>query len=329
MLKKLKAVQQFIGNTPVRKLPVEGLHADIYAKLECFNFAGSIKSRPAFNILYKAIESGRVNENSTIVESSSGNFAIALAMLCKLAGIDFIPVIDPNINPGYEKLLRYLCKEVMKVTTVDETGGYLLTRLAEVHRMCSERENVFWPNQYGNKLNAQAYHQFMAKEIADNFETLDYAFIGVSSCGTIAGLSIGLKKAFPGIRIVAIDVEGSVIFSQEPCKRFISGIGSSIVPPLLGEADIDEVIHVPQVDIIDGCHALVDEHMLFAGASSGASYSCIKKYFGDRPAMDKKPQVLFICPDSGEAYLDTVYNSQWRKMVEESQQKVFAKPAIL
>lgn len=324
MLEKLKSVQQFIGNTPLRRLPVEGLHAQVYAKLESCNFAGSIKSRPAYNILYKSIESGMINEESLIVESSSGNFAIALSMLCKLIGIPFIPVIDPNINPGYEKLLRYLCKEVIKVTTVDETGGYLLTRLAKVQEICGTREHVFWPNQYGNVLNAQAYHQYMAREIANSFETLDYAFIGVSSCGTIAGLSKGLKEAFPRIRIIAVDVEGSVIFSRQPRKRFISGIGSSIVPPLLGEADIDEVVHLPQVDIIDGCYELVEEHMLFAGASSGASYSCIKKYFSGRSRRSKKPTVLFICPDNGDAYLDTVYNPQWRKQVAEAQQKAFA-----
>jgi cysteine synthase A len=319
MLDKLKSVQPFIGNTPLRKLFVEGLHVDLYAKLEFGNFAGSIKSRPAFHILNKAIESGVIDQHSTIVESSSGNFAIALAMFSKLLGIDFIPVIDPNINPGYEQLLRYLCRKVIKVTRQDETGGYLLTRLAVVHELCETHKNVFWPNQYENKYNAQAYYQFMGKEIADSFDQLDYAFIGVSSCGTIAGLSKRLKEEFPGIKIIAIDVEGSVIFMQKPRKRFISGIGSSIVPPLVNHAEIDEIIHLPQTDIIEGCHELVDEHMLFAGASSGASYSAVKKYFKEHPPTGDAPKVVFICPDRGDAYLDTIYNQEWGKVVADAQ----------
>lgn len=323
MLEKLKLVQPLIGNTPVRKLFVPHINAGIFAKLEYGNFAGSIKSRPAFNILYKAISDGKIDEKSIVVESSSGNFAIALAMLCKLIGIRFIPVIDPNINPGYEKLLRYLCAEVIKVTEIDETGGYLLTRLARVSEIRNSGEHTFWPNQYGNPVNADTYYHYMAKEIADSFITLDYVFIGVSSCGTIAGLSKRLKKEFPTVKIIAIDVEGSVIFSNPPQKRFISGIGSSIVPPLINEAVIDEIIHLSQVDIIEGCRELVDEHMLFCGASSGASYSCIKRYFRDHPAFDKTPQVLFICPDSGDAYLDTVYDKQWCAKVAAAQYQGF------
>ncbi|GGE47152.1 cysteine synthase A [Pedobacter psychrotolerans] len=323
MLEKLSLIQPLIGNTPVIKLAVPHMNANIFAKLEYVNFAGSIKSRPAFNILYKAIGDGQIDENSIVVESSSGNFAIALAMLCKLIGIRFIPVIDPNINPGYEKLLRYLCAEVIKVTEIDETGGYLLTRLARVSAIRQSNEHTFWPNQYGNPVNAETYYHYMAKEIADSFVKLDYVFIGVSSCGTIAGLSKKLKIEFPDIKIIAIDVEGSVIFSHPPQKRFISGIGSSIVPPLINEAIIDEIIHISQVDIIEGCHNLVDQHMLFCGASSGASYSCIKRYFQNHPAFDTKPQVLFICPDSGDAYLDTIYDQQWGAKVAAAQYQDF------
>lgn len=319
MIERLRSIEHHIGNTPIHKLRMEGLQAEVYAKLEYVNFGGSVKSRPAFNILLNAIGDGRVNEKTTVIESSSGNFAIALAMLCRVIGIDFIPVIDPNINPGYEKLLRLLCREVVKVTELDATGGYLLTRLQEVRAFCEQHDHVFWPNQYENRDNAQSYYQFMGAEIAASFDRLDYAFIGVSSCGTIAGLSRRLKEDYPGIKIIAIDVEGSVIFSDTPKKRHISGIGSSIVPPLAQLAQIDEVIHLRQTDIVTGCLELVSDQMIFAGASSGASYFAIKKYFEHHSYVGVYPKVLFICPDRGDAYLDTVYDPKWQKKIKEGQ----------
>jgi cysteine synthase A len=188
-----------------------------------------------------------------------------------------------------------------------------------VREYCGKFDNVFWPNQYENQNNAQAYYQFMGEEIIGGFDKLDYIFIGVSSCGTIAGLSRRLKEEFPEIKIIAVDVEGSAIFSQNPHKRFVSGIGSSIVPHLVQYARIDEVIHLSQTDIIRGCLELVDDHMLFAGASSGASYYAIKRYFGSDRGQRTLPKTLFICPDYGDAYLDTVYNSQWQKKVKEAQ----------
>jgi cysteine synthase A len=159
----------------------------------------------------------------------------------------------------------------------------------------------------------------LGEEIAKSFERLDYLFVSVSSCGTITGLSKKLKEEFPGIKIIAVDVEGSVIFNFHPEKRFISGMGASIVPSILKNALIDEIIHISQMDIIKGCHELVNEQMIFGGASSGAAYFAIKKYFGHSNDSEKR-NVLFLCPDRGDAYLDTVYNKEWisevRKKIE-------------
>jgi N-(2-amino-2-carboxyethyl)-L-glutamate synthase len=315
MLDKLKSIESMIGNTPVRELKVGDVDANIFAKMEFYNFAGSIKTRPAYYILQQAIEANKLDQDSTIIESSSGNFAIALAMLCKLIGIKFVPVIDPNINPAYERLLRFLCKKVIKVTRPDETGGYLLNRIAVVKEILKTRRNIYWTNQYANPNNALSYYHFMGKEIKDSFKTLDYIFIAVSSCGTITGLSKRLKEEFPDIKVIAIDVEGSVIFSPRPQKRYISGIGSSMVPPLLKNAIIDDIMILSQRDIIKGCHELVNKQMVFAGASSGAAYSGIKAYFGLTPPPGKGSNVLFICPDRGDAYLDTVYDNTWAEKV--------------
>ncbi|ASS74002.1 2,3-diaminopropionate biosynthesis protein SbnA [Tumebacillus algifaecis] len=308
MLEKLKSVAHMIGHTPLMKLADERL--DLYCKLEYHNLMGSVKVRPAYYILKEAIERGDVNQHTTIIESSSGNFAIALATLCRKIGIKFIPVIDPNINPSYENLLKTISSDVVKVTERDESGGFLLTRIETVNRLLTEIEDSFWTNQYGNPNNYRAHYHGLGTELADSFEQLDYAFIGVSSGGTITGISRRLKEKFPNVKIIAVDSDGSVIFGGEAKKRYIPGIGSSMRPSILDNALIDEVIYVPEVETIDGCHELYSKHGIFAGGSSGTSYRAVQQYFAGK-MLGNRPTVAFLCPDGGMAYTDTVYNQEW------------------
>lgn len=313
MLEALARVKSLIGNTPVQNLDLP--HVDSFAKLEYTNFSGSVKDRAAYHIIHEAVKQKKVNSTTTIVESSSGNFAIALMSICQLLGLKFIPVIDPNINADYEKILRLGC-EVEKVSQLDATGGYLLTRIERVKKICQNDPNVFWTDQYSNENNYLSYYHTLGREICDEFQDLDYIFLGVSSGGTISGVSRRVKEVFPNIKIVAVDIEGSVIFNCPPKKRFISGIGASRVPEILKYALIDDVVHLSHADIIKGCHELFKEQMIFAGASSGACYHAVKNYQKYRPVSGRKPKALFICPDKGNAYLNTIYDEQWASRFE-------------
>lgn len=308
MLTKLDNVRKLIGNTPL--FQIEKNDINLFVKMEMLNFTGSIKIRPAYHILYNAIHDGYIDENTKVIESTSGNFGVALANLCKFLGIRFIPVIDPNINTFYEKQLNITAHKVIKVSKRDETGGYLKTRLERVKQLLKETENIFWTNQYANKDNYHAHYRTLGREIIKDFESLDYAFIGVSSCGTITGLSQKLKENFPNIKIIAVDSEGSVIFGEQPKKRYISGIGSSIVPSIINKAQIDEIVMVPEIKAISGCHSLLSTHGIFAGGSSGAVYYAIKQYFKNKK-LESPPNVLSIFVDSGSAYMDTVFNQSW------------------
>lgn len=287
-------------------------YADInlYVKLEYTNFSGSIKDRAAYNILLSGVENGSIKEGTQIVESSSGNFAIALASMCKYIGIKFIPVIDPVINQDYERYLRLLTKDVEKVEVADENGGYLLTRLKRVKDICSSSKTFFWTNQYGNPDNYLAYYNGLGLEICKSFSKLDYAFIAVSSGGTIIGTSRRLKEHFPNIKIIAVDIEGSIIFGQAPKKRSISGLGSSLRPELLDRALIDDVVIVSEKEIVEGCRGLLNEQTIFGGGSTGAAYCAIEKYYKST-GMAPKSNVLFLSADRGGGYLNTVYNSNW------------------
>jgi cysteine synthase A len=283
---------------------------NLFAKLEYVNPNGSIKDRPAYWILKRAAERGEIRDDTTVIESSSGNFASALASFTRLVGLRFIPVIDPNISGTYESFLRRVCPRVVKVEERDDTGGFLKTRLQMVKHLCATIPNSYWPNQYGNPDAVEAHYRQTAGEICADFDSLDYAFIGVSTAGTIAGMSRRLKERYPEVKIIAVDTQGSVIFGDAPRKRHIPGIGSSIVPPLLSRAVIDDVVLISERETVAGCRELLTTHGLFVGGSSGSAFAAVKRY-APRMPKDRLPTVLFLCADRGTPYLDTVFDPAW------------------
>src|SRR6266849_115400 len=309
----LELVRNTLRPTPHLKLAMNGM--DLFAKLEYVNPVGSIKDRPAYWILKRAAERGDICEETTVIESSSGNFAAALAAFTHLVGLRFIPVIDPNISGTYESFLRRICPPVVKVEERDDTGGFLKTRLQKVKDLCATVPNAYWTNQYGNLDAMEAHYEITAGEICADFDSLDYVFIGVSTAGTIAGVSRRLKEHYPNIRVVAVDTQGSAIFGGAPRKRHIPGVGSSIVPPLLSHARIDDIVLISERETVEACRELLTSHGLFVGGSSGTAFAAIKRYAARMPA-DTHPTVLFLCADRGIPYLDTVFDPAWAARLE-------------
>lgn len=307
MLQQLEKLSAFIGNTPL--ISLRNTDTPLWAKLEYNNFSGSSKDRAGYSIIYNGIKAGLINEDTTIIASSSGNLAIAVASICKMLDLKFIPVIDPNINSAYESLLNLLSYKVVKITERDHTGGYLLTRIDTVNNLHKTIENSFIADQYGDPNNFKGYYG-LTREILACPEPIDYVFVAVSSSGAITGISSSIKEHRPDIKVVGVDVEGSVIFNAPPVKRYISGIGASQVPPIIKSALIDDVVILSQTDIIKGCLELLNEQVIFAGASSGAVYLAAKNYFR-QVAYDKIPNSLLVFPDKGHSYLDTIYNKEW------------------
>src|ERR1041385_7030002 len=313
LVTRLDQLRRMLRPTPHVPLAVEGMH--LFAKLEYVNPVGSIKDRPAFWILKRAAERGVICDGTTVIESSSGNFASALAAYTRLAGLRFIPVIDPNISGTYESFLRRLCPSVVKVEHRDDTGGFLKTRLDMVKHLCATIPNAYWTNQYGNPDAVEAHYELTANEICADFESLDYVFIGVSTAGTIAGMSRRLKERYPNVRIIAVDAKGSVSFGDTPRKRHIPGIGSSVVPQLLSHARIDDVVLIPESESVEACRELLTSHGLFVGGSSGTAFAAVKRYAA-RIALSDRPTVLFMCADRGTPYLDTVFDPAWTRRLE-------------
>src|SRR3989454_4230464 len=305
LVTRLAQLGNILRPTPHVPLAVPGMQ--LFAKLEYVNPVGSIKDRPAFWILKRAADRGEICAETTVIESSSGNFASALAAFTRLVGLRFIPVIDPNISATYESFLRRTCSTVVKVEDRDDTGGFLKTRLQMVKHLCATIPNAYWTNQYANPDAVEAHYELTASEICTDFDSLDYVFISVSTAGTIAGMSRRLKERYPKVRIIAVDSEGSVIFGGKPGKRHIPGIGSSIVPPLLSHARIDDVVLIPEGETVEACRELLTTHGLFVGGSSGTAFAAVKRYAA-RMSACMHPTVLFLCADRGTPYLDTVFH---------------------
>nr|WP_315033450.1 2,3-diaminopropionate biosynthesis protein SbnA [uncultured Chryseobacterium sp.] len=308
-----------VGNTPLIALRNrEETNLNIFAKLEFYNPTGSVKDRAASYIINSLLNQGIINNETTIIESSSGNFGISLSAYTKQKGLKFICVIDDTILPVNEMIIKLQGAEVIKITEPDECGGYLLNRIRKVEEIIRNTDNIYWINQYENPLNARAYYHSLGNEIC--LETprqkLDYLFMGVSSGGTITGVSQRVKEKHPNAKIIAVDVDGSVIFGGKPRKRFIPGIGSSLRPKILDSAMIDDVVSVDENETVASCIELLEKYNIYVGGSSGSVYAAVHKYF-QMHTIDRAVNVMCVFADKGERYITTIYNAEWQKMIEE------------
>lgn len=304
-----------IGNTPI--ISLDNLFSDsinkfyLYAKLEYLNPGGSAKDRSGYSMMLHARDEGLINEDTVIIESSSGNLGIALAQICMLWNLKFICVIDPKTTLQNIQLLKLYGAQIEYVSEPDkETGEFLQARINRVNELLKEYGNSYRPNQYANLYNPEG-HKKAAKEIFDYFKNdLDYIFCAVSTCGTIRGYSEYIKNNGLATKVIAVDAVGSVIFGDERKKRLIPGHGAAIVPQLYNDGIADECIHVSDIECLQGCRKLLKQEGIFAGGSTGAVVSAIEKYI---PRIESSAKCAFIVHDRGERYLNNIYSDAWVK----------------
>jgi len=283
---------------------------NIYIKLEGLNIAGSIKLKSAKKMLAAIEEQGKINTQTTIISSSSGNLGIALAILCKERQIPFICVSDPNISPVSELYIKIYGGKVIKVTERDENGGFLASRIRFIDKMLSENLHFVFLDQYENAENINAHYQTTAVEIAEEFPNLDYLFIGAGTTGTLSGCSIYYKKFFPKTKIIAVDTFGSVTFGGASAKRYIPGLGTSMKPKISEQAQFDELLMIKEKDTVAQCRYLLNHYGLFLGGSSGTVIQGLLEY---KDKIKPGSKVVVISPDFGDRYISTIYNNEWVK----------------
>ena len=300
-----------IGNTPLARLSkvFKGLHFDLYAKLEALNPGGSMKDRPALNIIKHGLETGTIHPGTVVIESSSGNMGIGLAQACSYYGLRFICVVDPKTTSQNKHLLQAYGAEVDMVTEPDPTTGeFLQARINRVEYLLRSTENSFWPNQYANKYNAAAHRQTMSEVVTGLDREVDYLFCAVSTCGTLRGCAEYVRDHKLKTKIYAVDAVGSVIFGGQKSDRLIPGHGAAVRPALYRYDLAFDCIHVTDQDCVVGCRRLARREAILAGGSSGAIVMAVEKV---KDRIPRGATCVLIIPDRGERYLNTIYSDSW------------------
>lgn len=283
---------------------------ELFGKLESLNPGGSIKDRPAKEILEAGLRAGEIGPGTVVVESSSGNMGIGLAQACRYHGLRFVCVVDPKTTT---QNLRVLEAYGAKIDFVDEpdpaTGEFLQARIERVNELLKTIEGAFWPNQYANRNNPVSHYRTTMHEVVTALDgRVDFVFAAVSTCGTVHGCAEYIRDHRLGARIIAVDARGSVIFGDAKAERRIPGLGAGINPPLCDLALIHNFVHVTDRDCVAGCRRLVQREAILVGGSAGGVIAAVEKWRDRIPAGARC--VAILC-DRGERYLDTVYDDDW------------------
>jgi N-(2-amino-2-carboxyethyl)-L-glutamate synthase len=280
----------------------------IRLKLEGFNPAGSIKFKTALAIMADLQRCGRLKSGSTIIESSSGNLGLALAVLCSSLGVRFICVCDPNISPDTRQLIEAHGGILEPITEPDSNGGFLGTRLARIDELKTKFPEIIWTNQYANPAAKWAHHKWTGPAISRRFRQVDYVFVGVGTSGTAMGCAEYFRAHAPETRLIGVDSVGSVTFGHPPQRRYLPGLGASQMPQLFDMQLLDDQVMVPEIETVHACWQFRQEHGFLIGASTGTVLAGIRRYLKHIPDGST---VVAICPDLGERYVATLYSSRW------------------
>ncbi|GGO54738.1 2,3-diaminopropionate biosynthesis protein SbnA [Streptomyces lasiicapitis] len=282
--------------------------SELYLKIEGLNPAGSVKLKPAVELIEDAERRGLLSPGGCVVESSSGNLGVALATVCAAKGYAFTCVTDVNAAPHNVALMRALGARVAVVDQQDANGGFLGTRIAHIQHMLANDPLLVWPNQYANPANAKAHERRTAASILAEIPTVDFLFVGAGSTGTLTGCATYFREVSPRTRIFAVDTLGSVTFGTAAGPRHIPGLGTSRTPEICRPDLVDEVVLVQETDAVRTCRLLALRHGLLVGGSTGSVFTAVQRAAPDIPPGSR---VVALAPDMGERYLSSVYDDDW------------------
>ena len=287
-----------IGNTPVVKVNFKDENiADVYVKLEKFNLSGSVKDRAALGMIEAAEKEGLLKEGSVIIEPTSGNTGIALALIGRLKGYKVIIVMPDTMSIERRSTLKAYGAELI---LTDGTKG-MGEAIAVAEKLAAENSNYFLPQQFNNKANPEKHYETTAKEIIDDFKIIDAFVAGVGTGGTIVGVAKRLKERSKDTKVVGVEPSTSAVLSGEnPGKHSIQGIGTGFIPKNYDASVVDEIVKISSEEAVEYAKKASHDFGLFVGISSGANiaaaYQVAKK-------LGKGKKVVAILPDGGEKYL--------------------------
>jgi cysteine synthase len=297
-----------IGNTPIVRLNnlTKENDADVYVKLEYFNPGGSVKDRIAYNMILDAERKGLITKGSTIVEPTSGNTGIGLALVAAANGYKIILVMPETMSVERRQLLKILGAEIILTPGMKGMSGAV-----EKAREMAKENGYFIPLQFDNPANPEIHKKTTALEIVNDFVNrgLDYFVAGVGTGGTISGVGSILKNYFNSIKIIAVEPAASPVLSgglMGPHK--IQGIGAGFIPNIYDPDIVDEIIQVSNEDAIETAKKLARTQGILCGISSGAAAFAALSLAKE----NKSQNILTILPDTAERYLSTDLFKEFR-----------------
>lgn len=298
-------ILETIGNTPlVRLRKVEekyGLEVSLYAKLESFNPSNSVKTRPAYYMIKNLYQQQRMDSKTTVIEATSGNTGIGLAMVCAYYGNPCVLIMPDTLS---KERIDYMKLYGAKIILTDGSTG-IKGSLQKANELHEEIQNSVIPSQFANQNNPLAHYETTGPEIDASLEgKVDYIFAGVGTGGTISGLGRYFKEKEMDIRIIAVEPKtSSVLSGNPPGKHKIQGIGAGFIPEILAIPLIDEILQVEDECAIQFTRELPKLEGISIGISSGAVLSATIDYLKTRQL--KHCNVVMVFPDSAEKYFST------------------------
>jgi cysteine synthase A len=302
-MRPYESITELIGNTPIVKLgrtaPEKG--ADVYAKLESFNPGGSVKDRIAFSMIADGEDRGLLKPGSVIVEPTSGNTGIGLALVAASRGYRLILAMPESMSIERRKILAAFGAELV-LTPADKGMKGAIEKAREI---VEKTPGAFMPQQFDNPANPEIHRRTTAREILDTFCTDLHCFVaGVGTGGTLTGAGEVLKKEIPGLKVIAVEpAESPVLSGGEPGPHKIQGIGAGFVPSILNRDVIDEVVRVSFEQAVACARNLARKEGILVGISCGAA---LQAAYEVAAKMSPDQNVVVVLPDTGERYLSTV-----------------------
>jgi cystathionine beta-synthase len=312
-------ILSLIGNTPLVRLNriSKNVKATILMKMELLNPGGSVKDRIGLAMLELAIAQGKIAKGGTIIEPSSGNTGVGLAMAATLLGYKLIVTMPDKMSLEKKNLLEaYGARVVMCPTNVSPDDPMNYIEVAK--RISRETPNSFVPNQYFNQANPEAHYETTGKEIWEQTGgRLTHFVAGIGTGGTITGAGRFLKEKNPKVKVIGVDPEGSAYYDlfrgrKGPATRTykIEGIGEDFLPGTVDLSLFDDVVKVSDKEAYLMARRLAREEAILAGSSSGAALVGVMKV---AESLDSDSIIVTILPDRGDRYLTKLYNDTWMK----------------